>query len=1044
MPKLWQRRQWALEAAAARADNERGGAAGGSARTTKTKGLRRFTSAGLGRITGGLEPLPAAPPTFSSLCWEFLEETSSHGLGEVVQPAWIFGRNPRPRRVAWLVLWATAFFCWIVCSWIAIAGFYTFPTVSSVRHSFDTGASFPAVSFCPLAPLVTPKIAAKGIRSSSQLGLREVSEILLGAKTAADRHDGPVLPTLMWKCAFATSLSCHQAYAASATNASDATDATGGGGAGEWSSFVDGEHGLCFTFRPDFLPSAAASDNGDDDLSFVRMPYPEAGLELELLVQPENYPSFVREQGFVVKIHDREEEAPVMAGGIKVRPGVLTEIRLSRETRVQLGAPYIDGSSGAAGCCQLTTWQGYRGCWDQKAVLSGTGYASGLAKDKKDLSSGSQEAVLMLEGMAEATTLNGTYSRSKCVNVCREMTLRKKCGCARDFLARIMQPADVPHNISLCKGLPSDWTAPVGGRLIDCLENLGSTSADYCNEACPVACEESSYPSETVAVDAPSAMEAAVLALASRLCKDDLGLALATFTECSATSAYREFPASMVNELRELTQNKKDGAAGGGGTTTSGTTRSAPGLPPALTTNSSATPPRPPPGGSARCDTQRKCAADEYGIARYCNAANTCSKCPVITDEGRAVTDLFSDCLQLTADELSLISGCGFDAQCCIQTTAATGGAISSNSSCSTAMQSCSKQVQTILTQCPSLDTQKRACFSRLSTGRQKDVRQCFEALEIARATTAMWQPTPECFFLERNDILREVSIIQQVEAELAQANNKLDLLGLAQAIRAELNKVVTVLIRLDRQDDTVESLAKALCGVKIVYSGELEPPFMLLTSAEAIESESTLKTDKVASREYISEAFQTLKQDKAKLAIYFKDFEKTIVEERIEVSSIDLIASLGGTLGLFSGFSVLTFAEFGEFFIGICIWAVWEVLHKFGCVKAQFKKRDRTDLWVSARKINMAAQMAAIARLKSSQKVIALGSTSTGSKEGQKDEEDDSNEDEKQGVFGGEEDDGGGCGDGSGNGAQSPPVGWPESRTLLPPVLPKSSSSTE
>lgn len=67
MPKVWQRKLWAAKQAA---------------HTGHSDGSRMKREGSSGFHVPFHVDIAAAPPTFMSLAWEFLEETSSHGLGE--------------------------------------------------------------------------------------------------------------------------------------------------------------------------------------------------------------------------------------------------------------------------------------------------------------------------------------------------------------------------------------------------------------------------------------------------------------------------------------------------------------------------------------------------------------------------------------------------------------------------------------------------------------------------------------------------------------------------------------------------------------------------------------------------------------------------------------------------------------------------------------------------------------------------------------------------------------------------------------------------
>ena len=61
---------------------------------------------------------------------------------------------------------------------------------------------------------------------------------------------------------------------------------------------------------------------------------------------------------------------------------------------------------------------------------------------------------------------------------------------------------------------------------------------------------------------------------------------------------------------------------------------------------------------------------------------------------------------------------------------------------------------------------------------------------------------------------------------------------------------------------------------------------------------------------------FETIKESVSSLKISYKDIEYTIIGEQASITLIDLIANIGGTLGLFIGISLLSFVEIAEILI--------------------------------------------------------------------------------------------------------------------------------
>lgn len=67
---------------------------------------------------------------------------------------------------------------------------------------------------------------------------------------------------------------------------------------------------------------------------------------------------------------------------------------------------------------------------------------------------------------------------------------------------------------------------------------------------------------------------------------------------------------------------------------------------------------------------------------------------------------------------------------------------------------------------------------------------------------------------------------------------------------------------------------------------------------------------------------FEVFKSSIVSVSVYFDELTKTTIEESPSLSIVDLVADIGGTLGLFIGISVLTFTEIMILFIDVfCIW---------------------------------------------------------------------------------------------------------------------------
>ena len=77
---------------------------------------------------------------------------------------------------------------------------------------------------------------------------------------------------------------------------------------------------------------------------------------------------------------------------------------------------------------------------------------------------------------------------------------------------------------------------------------------------------------------------------------------------------------------------------------------------------------------------------------------------------------------------------------------------------------------------------------------------------------------------------------------------------------------------------------------------------------------ENYLVKEKLGNRLNDSNYFETLRKNVAKLHIYYKSLQQTEISESPRMQMADLVANLGGTLGLFLGISCLSFVEFVDF----------------------------------------------------------------------------------------------------------------------------------
>ena len=63
-----------------------------------------------------------------------------------------------------------------------------------------------------------------------------------------------------------------------------------------------------------------------------------------------------------------------------------------------------------------------------------------------------------------------------------------------------------------------------------------------------------------------------------------------------------------------------------------------------------------------------------------------------------------------------------------------------------------------------------------------------------------------------------------------------------------------------------------------------------------------------------------TLRESVLSLNVYYDSFEVTNIEENAQMQSTDLVAGVGGTLGLFLGISLLSLFEFVEITLEIVL----------------------------------------------------------------------------------------------------------------------------
>ena len=66
--------------------------------------------------------------------------------------------------------------------------------------------------------------------------------------------------------------------------------------------------------------------------------------------------------------------------------------------------------------------------------------------------------------------------------------------------------------------------------------------------------------------------------------------------------------------------------------------------------------------------------------------------------------------------------------------------------------------------------------------------------------------------------------------------------------------------------------------------------------------------------------SYKDLKQNVARVQIFYNELKETFISEEIKTQIFDLVSNIGGTLGLFLGLSFLSLIEFFEIFLQILI----------------------------------------------------------------------------------------------------------------------------
>lgn len=333
----------------------------------------------------------------------------------------------------------------------------------------------------------------------------------------------------------------------------------------------------------------------------------------------------------------------------------------------------------------------------------------------------------------------------------------------------------------------------------------------------------------------------------------------------------------------------------------------------------------------------RQCASEVYKLIGQCRA------CPVLSSLDAEEIMSLTSASNLKPDSQLAIRTCMRDPA--ERATCAMGSE-------DPLEQVAARESEAILESCKELDLQKQQCFERAtskgSEGDKKRVRECFEALEIRSAARGAWAPNDACLNLNKDDIFKTYTDLRYISSEAMAADadpTRPDMAQLADEISVRLGKVLKAFVNKESLT-TFSQYLDYTCGYPVVYDGEHKFPFFTKNEDYAgrdIGYLSSSAADIIADEEYIEKAYVAAKGDKAKVVIYFQDFQTTSETELPKTDEMTLIGNLGGTLGLCCGFSILTFLEFGEFFVGIALWLIWEAMFLAGCVRSRFAKHDRT-----------------------------------------------------------------------------------------------------
>jgi hypothetical protein len=61
---------------------------------------------------------------------------------------------------------------------------------------------------------------------------------------------------------------------------------------------------------------------------------------------------------------------------------------------------------------------------------------------------------------------------------------------------------------------------------------------------------------------------------------------------------------------------------------------------------------------------------------------------------------------------------------------------------------------------------------------------------------------------------------------------------------------------------------------------------------------------------------YENVRKSVAKVSIFYNDLKETVITENVKISLADLVSSIGGTLGLFVGMSLLSAIEVFELLV--------------------------------------------------------------------------------------------------------------------------------